>query len=67
MKKLRKKSELAEEVGVPYVENHLFLDDVHTVKHITKQCHLIKEFLMKQPFCIAIGHVGTQGKKQQLF
>ncbi|GIP31462.1 divergent polysaccharide deacetylase family protein [Paenibacillus sp. J2TS4] len=55
-------SKVAQEVGVPCLENHLFLDDVHTRKHMTKQLAFMRQHLSDHTPCIAIGHVGTGGK-----
>jgi polysaccharide deacetylase 2 family uncharacterized protein YibQ len=54
---------VAREVGVVYVENILFLDDVLTVKQISRQLEKIREYLKDHDQCIAIGHVGTPGPK----
>ncbi|WP_158737236.1 divergent polysaccharide deacetylase family protein [Alteribacillus sp. YIM 98480] len=55
--------DLAEEIGVPYAENHIFLDDVTSINHISHQCQLIMSQLTERhPECIAIGHVGRAGK-----
>jgi uncharacterized protein len=56
-------AKLAKQMGVPYAENELFLDEVFTVSHISKQMNKIQKLLIKQDQCIAIGHVGTAGKK----
>lgn len=52
----------AEEVGVPCIENEMFLDDQHTLSHVTKQLSLIHQRLQTRRYCIAIGHVGAGGK-----
>lgn len=52
----------AQEVGVPCIENEMFLDDQHTLSHVTKQILLIHQRLQTRNYCIAIGHVGTGGK-----
>lgn len=54
---------VAKELGVPYVENNLFLDDVYSKRHITKQIYALQKYLKSHPNCLAIGHVGIQGKK----
>ncbi|MGE5701190.1 MAG: divergent polysaccharide deacetylase family protein [Clostridia bacterium] len=55
---------LAQELGVPFMMNRLFFDDVYTTKHITKQMELLCKFLDKsEENYIAIGHVGPSGKK----
>ncbi|WP_235827883.1 divergent polysaccharide deacetylase family protein [Brevibacillus migulae] len=54
---------LAQEKGVPFLENSLFLDDQYTTKHIRKQMELLCKNIDKQRVCIAIGHVGPPGKK----
>ncbi|MDQ0350367.1 polysaccharide deacetylase 2 family uncharacterized protein YibQ [Alkalibacillus filiformis] len=55
--------DVAEELGVPIVENHIFLDDVANVGHIRSQCHAIKQRLEENEECVAIGHVGRPGKE----
>lgn len=52
---------LAKEIGVPLIENHLFLDNVYSERHVLKQMSLLKEHVRKHNRCIAIGHVGPPG------
>ncbi|MEH7346974.1 divergent polysaccharide deacetylase family protein [Bacillus sp. JJ1532] len=52
---------LANEMGVPYLENNLFFDDIYTIEHITKQANLLAGKLNKSDRLIAIGHVGVTG------
>ena len=54
---------VAREMGVPYIENNLFLDDIYSKRHIAKQVYALHKYLKTHPNCIAIGHVGIQGKK----
>lgn len=54
---------VAAEVGVPIVQNEVFLDDVVSTAHITKQLQLIHKRALENNQCIAIGHVGIPGKK----
>jgi polysaccharide deacetylase 2 family uncharacterized protein YibQ len=54
---------LAKEIGVPYVENNIFFDDIYTTAHITKQADRLAEKLVKNERIIAIGHVGITGTK----
>ena len=54
--------ELAEEIGVPYLENELFFDDIYTTQHIAKQADLVVKRLKKDNEIIAIGHVGIAGR-----
>lgn len=54
---------MARELGLPPVENHIFLDDVHSVSHVAKQMKLVHERAMSQRYCVTIGHVGIQGKE----
>jgi polysaccharide deacetylase 2 family uncharacterized protein YibQ len=56
-------SSLAKEMGVPYLENNLFLDDVYTLKHITHQMEVLCQNINTRKVCIAIGHVGPPGIK----
>ncbi|MBB6729529.1 divergent polysaccharide deacetylase family protein [Cohnella zeiphila] len=52
---------VAKEVGVSLLQNDLFLDDVYTMHHVSKQLRLLKEELAKKDSCVAIGHVGPSG------
>ncbi|TCZ77421.1 divergent polysaccharide deacetylase family protein [Paenibacillus albiflavus] len=52
----------AVEVGVPCIENELFLDDTHTVSHVMKQIGVIHQRLQTRKYCVAIGHVGSSGR-----
>ncbi len=54
---------IAKELGVPFLENELFLDAVYTVSHITRQMETLCRRMKDHPVCIAIGHVGPPGKK----
>lgn len=54
---------MARELGLPPVENHIFLDDVHSVSHVAKQMKLVQERAVNQRYCVTIGHVGIQGKE----
>ncbi|MCM3079465.1 divergent polysaccharide deacetylase family protein [Brevibacillus invocatus] len=54
---------MAEELGVPHIDNEMFLDDSHTTEHITKQMEKVCARLGQGPSCIVIGHVGPAGKK----
>ncbi|RCW49356.1 hypothetical protein DFP97_10412 [Paenibacillus prosopidis] len=54
---------IAAELHVPIVSNHVFLDDVYTVQHITKQMSVLRKHLESHVSCITIGHVGPPGKK----
>jgi len=51
----------AEELGVPCIENELFLDDSHTAGHVSGQLTLMRTRLSKQAYVVAIGHVGIGG------
>lgn len=54
---------MAEKLGVPHIDNEMFLDDSHTTEHITKQMERVCARLDQGPSCIVIGHVGPAGKK----
>ncbi|MEK3700828.1 divergent polysaccharide deacetylase family protein [Paenibacillus sp. FSL R10-2199] len=54
---------IARELGLPPVENHIFLDDVHSASHVVKQMKLVQERALNQRYCVTIGHVGIQGKE----
>lgn len=56
-------SATAGELGVPVVENHIFLDDIYRTAHISKQVGLLIKHLQSHSDCIAIGHVGPPGLK----
>ncbi|WP_134701688.1 divergent polysaccharide deacetylase family protein [Ammoniphilus sp. YIM 78166] len=56
-------SSIAGELGVPVIENHIFLDDIYRTAHISKQVRLLIKHLQAHSHCIAIGHVGPPGKK----
>jgi len=53
---------LAKQMGVPCIENHLFLDDVKSKMHVLNQIKLLQKHLREHEPCIAIGHVGSGGK-----
>ncbi|MGO4545724.1 divergent polysaccharide deacetylase family protein [Paenibacillus sp. 2TAB23] len=53
---------IAEELGVPIVSNDVFLDDVYSVQHISKQIGVLRKHLESHVSCITIGHVGPPGK-----
>ncbi|MFP4977012.1 divergent polysaccharide deacetylase family protein [Paenibacillus sp. CN-4] len=52
---------VAVSMGLPPVENQLFLDDVHSRQHVLKQLRLARKQAESRGYCIAIGHVGIQG------
>lgn len=54
---------LSREKGLPRLENDIFLDDVHTVEHVSGQLRKIQELLKERETCVTIGHVGAQGLK----
>lgn len=54
---------IAAELNVPIVSNDVFLDDVYTVEHISKQIGELRKHLESHVSCITIGHVGPAGKK----
>jgi polysaccharide deacetylase 2 family uncharacterized protein YibQ len=55
---------IAEQVGVRFAENRIFLDDVQSVSRITKQMRKIGVYLEDHDGCVAIGHVGLLGGKK---
>lgn len=55
-------SKMAKKVGVPCIENHIFLDDVKTKMHVWNQVKLLQKHLNEHDTCVAIGHVGGGGK-----
>ncbi|MDB4866733.1 MAG: divergent polysaccharide deacetylase family protein [Cohnella sp.] len=52
---------VAREVGVPLLENDVFLDDISTRRHITRQIEVLRKELQKRENCVVIGHVGRPG------
>ncbi len=52
---------LAREMGVPLLQNDLFLDDVYTDRHVGGQVLLLKARVQKQDRTVVIGHVGPPG------
>jgi polysaccharide deacetylase 2 family uncharacterized protein YibQ len=54
---------LANDIGVPYVVNNIFFDDIYTTAHISKQADRLAEKLVNSERIIAIGHVGITGPK----
>ncbi|PEJ57182.1 hypothetical protein CN601_03275 [Bacillus sp. AFS017336] len=55
-------SKIADEIGVPVIENKLFFDDLYTMSHIEKQTRLLLEKVKSETTMIAIGHVGEPGE-----
>ncbi|HZG85045.1 divergent polysaccharide deacetylase family protein [Paenibacillus sp.] len=51
----------AERVGVPLVDNDLFLDEVYSASHVHKQLRKLALSIDRQPDIIVIGHVGPPG------
>ncbi|RUT27910.1 divergent polysaccharide deacetylase family protein [Paenibacillus zeisoli] len=54
---------LCKQKGLPEVYNHIFLDDVASTAHISKQVGKVSEWLKSHDSCVTIGHVGSRGKK----
>lgn len=55
-------AEVAEELGVPYIVNNVFLDDHYNEPHITKQMNYVLKTVKDRPRTVIIGHVGPPGK-----
>jgi len=55
--------EVCDEKGMSRLQNDIFLDDVHTVGHVTGQLRKVQERLQQQSLCVTIGHVGVGGLK----
>nr|WP_116189753.1 divergent polysaccharide deacetylase family protein [Paenibacillus taihuensis] len=53
---------LTAELGVPLLSNQVFLDDVYTANHVSKQVGIMRRYLESHDSCITIGHVGPPGK-----
>jgi uncharacterized protein len=56
-------TKLAEQIGVKTISNQLFIDESYTMKHISGQLIRLKKQMQHHASCVAIGHVGIQGKK----
>ncbi|WP_010172665.1 divergent polysaccharide deacetylase family protein [Bacillus coahuilensis] len=54
---------LANELGVSYLENEIFLDHVGTIEHMVGKAKLLEKRLARENELIAIGHVGITGDK----
>lgn len=54
---------IGSELGVPVLQNEIFLDDIASTAHISRQFELIRKQVNERRTCIAIGHVGIPGKK----
>ncbi|WP_338555566.1 divergent polysaccharide deacetylase family protein [Paenibacillus sp. KS-LC4] len=54
---------VSKEVGVPLLSNDVFLDDVYTIQHISKQMNEVQKHLSTHVTCVVIGHVGPPGPK----
>lgn len=54
-------TKIANQLRVPNLVNHIFLDDVRTREAIQKQFMLIQKYLHQHDLCVTIGHVGTNG------
>jgi polysaccharide deacetylase 2 family uncharacterized protein YibQ len=52
-------SKVAKQVGVPSVDNNIFLDDTKSKQHVLKQIKLMQRYLKGHEKCVAIGHVGA--------
>ncbi|WP_025849661.1 divergent polysaccharide deacetylase family protein [Paenibacillus ehimensis] len=53
---------VAKEIGVRTAENHLFMDDIYTRKHILKQAMKLQKHVREHDSTIVIGHVGPPGE-----
>lgn len=52
---------VARELGVPLLQNDVFLDDVYTRRHVARQISVLRRELAKRDNCVVIGHVGPPG------
>lgn len=52
---------VAKALGVPLLQNDVFLDDVNTRRHIARQISVVRKELAKRSSCVVIGHVGPTG------
>ncbi len=55
--------DVAAELDVPLITNHIFFDDVYTTSHISGQMAKLKKKLADLTAVVAIGHVGPPGLK----
>ena len=55
--------EISEEMGLPRIENQVFLDDTHTANYVLNQMRRVRDKAIHSHYCITIGHVGIQGKE----
>lgn len=55
-------AKIAGELGVTYIENNLFLDDVYTSAHVEKQMRKAFNLMERNQYNVMIGHVGPPGK-----
>jgi len=53
---------IADELNVPLITNDIFLDDIYSVQHVSKQIRLLRKHLETNESCVTIGHVGSPGK-----
>lgn len=54
---------LSREKGLPQLANDIFLDDLHSEKHMSGQLRKVQQWLENRESCIMIGHVGKYGHK----
>nr|WP_241158508.1 divergent polysaccharide deacetylase family protein [Cohnella candidum] len=52
---------VARELGVPLLQNDVFLDDIYTRRHVSRQIAVLRQELKKRDSCVVIGHVGAPG------
>ncbi|TJY41346.1 divergent polysaccharide deacetylase family protein [Cohnella pontilimi] len=53
--------QVAQELGVPILRNDVFLDEVYTHRHVSRQISVVRKELLKRAACVVIGHVGPPG------
>ena len=52
---------VAAELGVPTLHNNVFLDDVYSQRHVSRQIAEVRKYLKDHETCVVIGHVGPPG------
>lgn len=52
---------IARELGVPLLQRDVFLDDVYSSRHVSKQLALLRKKVIQNGTCVVIGHVGPSG------
>lgn len=54
---------ISKRIRLSFTKNDIFLDELYSYQHISRQIEKLKKHIRNQDTCIAIGHVGPPGKK----